>query len=58
MAAEDAITVLRDLDIDVAPVDRHAAEIAGLLQTATGHASLSLGIASAWHWETFGRQPY
>lgn len=40
---EQIVTLLSDLDFDVVPVDRHQAELAGLMRTTTADAGLSLG---------------
>lgn len=42
-APEEAMADLRELDLDVVPMDRTQAETAGALRTATREAGLSLG---------------
>ena len=40
---EDITAILADLDVEVVPVDRHQAELAGLMRATTSGLGLSLG---------------
>ena len=41
--ASDVVAIMADLDVEVVPVDRHQAELAGLMRAATASCGLSLG---------------
>lgn len=43
MPPPDIITIMTDLDIEVVPVDRQQAEVAGLMRATTAGLGLSLG---------------
>ena len=40
---EDIVSIIADLDVEVVPVDRHQAELAGLMRATTSDQGLSLG---------------
>jgi ribonuclease VapC len=41
--AEDVVTIMADLDIEIVPVDRKQAELSGWIHAATREAGLSIG---------------
>ncbi|KQN36428.1 twitching motility protein PilT [Sphingomonas sp. Leaf407] len=43
MPPADIVTIMADLDIEVVPVDRQQAELAGLMRATTAGLGLSLG---------------